>query len=290
MSQDFVEEVVWFFVKQLGRKCKAFFKKRSSNNPDAQVIVASTSRANFETSRHTHGQIETNSDNSQQDEPTENVLELRSSDNTTEDSENEENSLEMVDKEVMTEKINKSGRIIRRSDLSPVKSRKNVNKEMEGDGDKMNEKEFEIIGDDKHADENLEQNQWEGAEENDREDSEKIKNTGELKVINATDCDDTNSKTEDDREEKHGKNALEENTETATQQLVKKCKKIIPNRTRRGFRSNSDNKKPEDLSFEDLDLSSSYNAIFFHSTIFFLWCIVTIINIPAVLTWAHNFR
>ncbi|KAK4874324.1 hypothetical protein RN001_013684 [Aquatica leii] len=33
-----------------------------------------------------------------------------------------------------------------------------------------------------------------------------------------------------------------------------------------------------------------YNAIFFHFSIFLLWCIVTAINIPSVLTWAHNFK
>lgn len=40
----------------------------------------------------------------------------------------------------------------------------------------------------------------------------------------------------------------------------------------------------------NLSLPSDYNGIFFHSTIFFLWCIVACINIPAVLTWAHNFK
>ncbi|KAJ8935241.1 hypothetical protein NQ314_012916 [Rhamnusium bicolor] len=38
------------------------------------------------------------------------------------------------------------------------------------------------------------------------------------------------------------------------------------------------------------ELSNSYNSIFFHSTLFFIWCIITVINIPAVLTWAHNFK
>lgn len=38
------------------------------------------------------------------------------------------------------------------------------------------------------------------------------------------------------------------------------------------------------------DLTETNNAIFFHSSIFFIWVFVTILNIPAVLTWAHNFK
>lgn len=32
------------------------------------------------------------------------------------------------------------------------------------------------------------------------------------------------------------------------------------------------------------------NDISFHFTIFFLWIIVSILNVPAVLTWAHNYK
>nr|CAI5842301.1 unnamed protein product [Callosobruchus analis] len=35
---------------------------------------------------------------------------------------------------------------------------------------------------------------------------------------------------------------------------------------------------------------AGYSAIFFHSTIFLLWFIVTVINLPAVMTWARNFQ
>ncbi|KAG5877044.1 hypothetical protein JTB14_006524 [Gonioctena quinquepunctata] len=48
----------------------------------------------------------------------------------------------------------------------------------------------------------------------------------------------------------------------------------------------TENKTSEDYG----ELSTAYNAIFFHSTLFFLWCMVTFINVPAVLTWAHNFK
>lgn len=35
---------------------------------------------------------------------------------------------------------------------------------------------------------------------------------------------------------------------------------------------------------------TGYTEIFFHSSIFFIWCMVTILNLPAVITWAHNFQ
>lgn len=33
---------------------------------------------------------------------------------------------------------------------------------------------------------------------------------------------------------------------------------------------------------------TAHNSIFFHSSIFFIWTLVTIINLPTVLIWAHN--
>nr|CAI5870063.1 unnamed protein product [Callosobruchus analis] len=38
------------------------------------------------------------------------------------------------------------------------------------------------------------------------------------------------------------------------------------------------------------EILAGYSAIFFHSTIFLLWFIVTVINLPAVMTWARNFQ
>lgn len=35
---------------------------------------------------------------------------------------------------------------------------------------------------------------------------------------------------------------------------------------------------------------STFNPIFFHSSMFFIWAFITVLNIPAVLTWAHNFK
>ncbi|RZB38772.1 GPI inositol-deacylase [Asbolus verrucosus] len=36
--------------------------------------------------------------------------------------------------------------------------------------------------------------------------------------------------------------------------------------------------------------TSIHDAMFFHATLFMLWCLVTVINVPSVLTWAHNFK
>lgn len=33
----------------------------------------------------------------------------------------------------------------------------------------------------------------------------------------------------------------------------------------------------------------SLSPLFFHFTIFLLWCIVAALNVPYILTWAHNF-
>lgn len=46
----------------------------------------------------------------------------------------------------------------------------------------------------------------------------------------------------------------------------------------------------ESIQEEDFKFSSSYNKIFFHTSLFFIWFILAVINVPAVLTWAHNFR
>ncbi|CAH0564162.1 unnamed protein product [Brassicogethes aeneus] len=35
---------------------------------------------------------------------------------------------------------------------------------------------------------------------------------------------------------------------------------------------------------------TAHNTIFFHSSIFFIWTLLTLVNVPIVLTWAHNFK
>lgn len=34
----------------------------------------------------------------------------------------------------------------------------------------------------------------------------------------------------------------------------------------------------------------SLNPLHFHFAMFFLWCLVTLLNVPALLTWAHNYK
>ncbi|ERL88462.1 hypothetical protein D910_05848 [Dendroctonus ponderosae] len=45
---------------------------------------------------------------------------------------------------------------------------------------------------------------------------------------------------------------------------------------------------PAESSFNSL--AQSHNNIFFHSSMFFIWVFVTVLNIPAALAWAHNFK
>lgn len=42
----------------------------------------------------------------------------------------------------------------------------------------------------------------------------------------------------------------------------------------------------EKKRYEDFSL----NPLHFHFAMFFLWCLVTLLNIPALLTWAHNYK
>ncbi|CAG9812524.1 unnamed protein product [Phaedon cochleariae] len=98
-----------------------------------------------------------------------------------------------------------------------------------------------------------------------------------------------------------GENSGEESPEEIDEEQdgsVEKDNEILDNSTDREHTEDVDEVRDEGQTEtidegtpeEDSELSSAYNAIFFHSTLFFLWCIVTVINIPAVLTWAHNFK
>jgi hypothetical protein len=51
-----------------------------------------------------------------------------------------------------------------------------------------------------------------------------------------------------------------------------------------------DRKKDNSNNNNNNTESSAHNAMFFHATLFLLWSLVTIINVPSVLTWAHNFK
>ncbi|KAJ8946172.1 hypothetical protein NQ318_004425 [Aromia moschata] len=56
------------------------------------------------------------------------------------------------------------------------------------------------------------------------------------------------------------------------------------------FQNNESKEHYENKPKEVNELSHCYNSIFFHTTLFFIWCIIALINVPAVLTWAHNFK
>ncbi|XP_044252309.1 GPI inositol-deacylase [Tribolium madens] len=49
-------------------------------------------------------------------------------------------------------------------------------------------------------------------------------------------------------------------------------------------------KKSQDNCSNNSGETPGHNTIFFHATLFLLWSILTAINVPYVLTWAHNFK
>lgn len=67
------------------------------------------------------------------------------------------------------------------------------------------------------------------------------------------------------------------------------------NRTNPTERDNDDdrlvqaNESPSAGTEEISDLNP-HTEICFHASIFFMWLIVTVLNVPCVITWAHNFH
>lgn len=55
-------------------------------------------------------------------------------------------------------------------------------------------------------------------------------------------------------------------------------KKSTKNEGKQENNNSNDNEKPNN------------DPIYFHATLFMLWTIVAAINVPSVLTWAHNFK
>lgn len=52
--------------------------------------------------------------------------------------------------------------------------------------------------------------------------------------------------------------------------------------------SNKDNESSQEL--EKKRDNSNHSEIHFHFTLFLMWLLVAALNIPSVLTWAHNFQ
>lgn len=49
-------------------------------------------------------------------------------------------------------------------------------------------------------------------------------------------------------------------------------------------------KRKESNKSENLDMNEGLNNLNFHVMLFFMWLTVTLVNMPALLTWARNFR
>lgn len=48
--------------------------------------------------------------------------------------------------------------------------------------------------------------------------------------------------------------------------------------------------KEDSIKGESKDLDEDFNSINFHMMLFFMWITVTLVNVPALLTWARNFK
>lgn len=55
------------------------------------------------------------------------------------------------------------------------------------------------------------------------------------------------------------------------------------------FKKQKSDEKKENSITSDSEKPNN-NPIYFHATLFMLWTIVAAINVPSVLTWAHNFK
>lgn len=211
MSQNFVEEVVWYIARKFIKKCKQFFRKNKSESPSSsEIILAATNEPNIEEMENKQAELK----------KIENDIEQTSND-------------DLVDKETET---NTTLGIQVNSELENSNSCEDVSVQYEaGDDDTVS--------------------------------------------LNKTE-DGSGEKSSDTRTDSKFVN-VRANTPEITKELSVEGDDKKTDETFAG-----DTKRPEESS----QLSTAYNAIYFHSSLFFLWCIVTAINIPAVLTWAHNFK
>ncbi|KAJ8975495.1 hypothetical protein NQ317_016371 [Molorchus minor] len=221
MSQDYIEEVVWFFIKKIAKRCKTFFGKKKSRGSQEQ------------TSETEHG-IDGNSKN--------------------------------ITETITDEETQEEGKVV------------NINKKHEGSNESEKELVEEASGDSKMHDTKTSLNQSED-ERVDNIVDDSIK-TEETKVHKR--------KNKRSKKIKEGNSIVKDNTPSEKQDATdidkKNCKS--ENVTNEEKIHNTKEEKP----IEENELSSSYNSIFFHSTLFFIWFLIAIINVPAVLTWAHNFK
>uniref|UniRef100_A0A6P7GD64 GPI inositol-deacylase n=1 Tax=Diabrotica virgifera virgifera TaxID=50390 RepID=A0A6P7GD64_DIAVI len=243
MSQDFVEEIVWFIGKKIARRIKSFFS-RNKNKPENQIVALTPVE---DTNKHISlphnikqitGAPENESDEDDTEDDTEEKL-LESEE--TEETDIEVLEPDMVDKNMETD---------------------------EGTDQKHKIVQAQCELEDKETETNPEVGVQVKLEE-------KVQNMGDGDITKDLNLNQTSNSSE-----------TEEKTNIDSQLLQISSVSGVKHETS----ANEVEDKSKDKKTEDPELSSAYNAIFFHSTLFFLWCIITVINVPAVLTWAHSFK
>ncbi|XP_072396042.1 GPI inositol-deacylase [Diabrotica undecimpunctata] len=270
MSQDFVEEIVWFIGKKIARAIKIFFS-RKKNKPENQIVaITQIEDTNKHISvQHNINQITGAQGNESEEDVTEDDTEKHLESEETEETDIEALELDIIDNNVETD--DQKHKIVQaQCELEDKETE--TNPEI-GVQVKLEEND----GFPKDAATSKSENPF--TEEN----AIKKCHLKEKPVQNMGDGDITKDL---NLNQSSNSNETEEKTNIDSQ-LLQISEGI-------GVKHETSANKVEDRSKDkrtgDPELSSAYNAIFFHSTLFFLWCIITVINVPAVLTWAHNFK
>ncbi|CAH1996626.1 unnamed protein product [Acanthoscelides obtectus] len=218
MSQDYVEEVVWHFAKNIARQIKNKLFRQKENACDGAIKTP-----------------------------------LRITDpNVDEDKQENDKQLSIqqsVEQSVKTE---------------ATKVSETVNKNTETD--------------DEHN--TVEKDEAEQAAENNIENKNKSDNDEE---VSETECN------KDDFIVDHGESCNKEKFSDRDKQVVLKNEEDLQVAVGGTKDTENDNDRNRNKEKEG-KLLAGYSAIFFHSTIFLLWLIIALINIPAVMTWARNFQ
>ncbi|CAG9839692.1 unnamed protein product [Diabrotica balteata] len=270
MSQDFVEEIVWFIGKKIARGIKRFFS-RKKNKPENQIVaITPIEDTNKHISvQHNIKQITGAQGNESEEDVTEDDTEKHLESEETEETDIDALESDMIDNSVETD--DQKHKIVQAQ--CELKDKETETNPEIGVQVKLEEND----GFSKDAATSKSENAF--TEEN----AIKKYHLKEKPVQNMSDGDITKDL---NLNQSSNSNETEEKTNVDSQLLQISAGSAGKHETS----ANEVKDRSKDERTGDPELSSAYNAIFFHSTLFFLWCIITVINVPAVLTWAHNFK
>lgn len=102
-------------------------------------------------------------------------------------------------------------------------------------------------------------------------------------------------KSDDNKSEKEATTSKTEEIEPKINEDIADESKIVPvieevkekNNKEEESKENDTKKKRKNSK---IDSEAVLNSLHFHFCMFFIWAMVTILNIPTLLTWAHNFK